>query len=70
MADGESIGTDQDFFHQQAHDVLALLHVQRLRAIFHEIRSGYGLTSDTLHHPALPSPAARGCLLSELVTTL
>src|SRR5271165_2187039 len=31
MADGKSVKANQDFFHPQAQDLLALLHIQRLR---------------------------------------
>ncbi|HEY4899190.1 MAG TPA: hypothetical protein VIH91_00075 [Terriglobales bacterium] len=31
MADGKSVKAKQDFFHEQAQDLLALLHIQRLR---------------------------------------
>src|SRR5271157_2722934 len=31
VADGKSVKANQDFFHQQAQDLLALLHIQRLR---------------------------------------
>ena len=31
MADGKSVKANEDFFHEQAQDLLALLHIQRLR---------------------------------------
>src|SRR5271166_298829 len=31
MADGKSVKANQDFFYQQAQDLLALFHIQRLR---------------------------------------
>jgi hypothetical protein len=31
MADGKSVKANEDFFHEQAQDLLALLHLQRLR---------------------------------------